>query len=377
MRRAETLDCEFTLALNNRTGKYFFCKDMIDASHDLIRTCYYWRIPSNALPSTPVAKVLGRLARIEVDLRVRSRLEDRFLPAISHRQPMVFTDPRECVLYRLKSCDVVLCHDLGPLTHPEFYGPGVKDIYAVAFDQIKAAKPLMLFVSAASRADFVELFGDDFPLLQVIHIPLRKGIARNSEQIVNGLPEKFFLTVGSVGTRKNQLRSIQAFVASGLADEGFAFVICGGPEPGADNVMALGRETKGVILPGYVNDEELRWLYRNAKGFVLPSLLEGFGLPAAEAINYGLVPLLAPGGALQEVAGEGAVYANPLDTGAIAAGMRKLAEMTEEERDVRLCQLRSSIQRFSLESAVAGWRSALELAIASAGSRTNLRSAPH
>lgn len=373
MRRARTLDCEFTLALNNRTGKYFFCKDMIDASQDLIRTCYYWRVPFSTLPSMPVVKVLGRAARIEVDLRVRSRLGDRFLPMISHRQPMVFTDPRECVLYRLKACDVVLCHDLGPLTHPEFYGPGVNEIYAVAFDRIKAAKPLMLFVSAASRADFVELFGQDFPLLQVIHIPLRKGIAGNREQSVSGLPEKFFLTVGSVGTRKNQLRSIRAFLASGLADEGFAYVICGGPEPGAHNVMALGRESKGVILPGYVNDDELRWLYRNATGFVLPSLLEGFGLPAAEAINYGLVPLLAPGGALQEVAGDGAVYVNPFDTADIAAGMRKLAEMTEEERDVRLCQLRSSIKRFSLESAIAGWRSALELAIASAGSPTKLQ----
>jgi glycosyltransferase involved in cell wall biosynthesis len=371
MRQAETLDCEFTLALNNRTGKYFFCKDMIDASQDLIRTCYYWRVPLNALPSTPVARVLGRLARIEVELRVQSRLGDRLLPAISHRQPMVFTDPRECVLYRLKSSDVVLCHDLGPLTHPEFYGPGVKDIYAIAFDRIKAAKPFMLFVSAASRAVFVQLFGHDFPLLQVIHIPLRKGIARDSEQILGGLPEKFFLTVGSVGTRKNQLRSIQAFVSSGLADEGFAYVICGGPEPGADDVMALGRETKGVILPGYVNDDELRWLYRNAKGFVLPSLLEGFGLPAAEAINYGVVPLLTPGGALQEVAGDGAVYANPLDPADIAAGMRRLAEMTKEERDVRLFQLRSSIERFSLENAIAGWRSALELAITSSGSPTS------
>src|SRR6202022_4867506 len=62
------LDCEFTLALNNRTGKYFFCKDMIDASRDLIRNCYYWRVPLKNLPPRTIARVLGRLARIEVDL---------------------------------------------------------------------------------------------------------------------------------------------------------------------------------------------------------------------------------------------------------------------------------------------------------------------
>ena len=42
-------DCEFTLALNNRTGKYFFCKEMIQSSEDLIATCLYWRVPMKQL----------------------------------------------------------------------------------------------------------------------------------------------------------------------------------------------------------------------------------------------------------------------------------------------------------------------------------------
>jgi glycosyltransferase involved in cell wall biosynthesis len=365
---AETLDCEFSLALNNRTGKYFFCKDMIDASRDLIRTCYYWRVPLTHTPPNSIARVLGRLARIEVNVRARQPFSNRIFRPIAHHRAMVFTDPRECLLYRLKPCDVVLCHDMGPLTHPEFYSPGVKEIYTLAFDRIKAVKPLMLFVSAASRDDFVKLYGNDFPLLQVIHIPLRKGMDRRDEQVVNGLPAKFLLTVGSLGARKNQVRSIMAFEASGLANEGFAYIICGGPEPDADRVIALARQTAGVILPGYVNDDELRWLYKNASGFVLPSLLEGFGLPATEAINYGLVPLLAAGGALQEVAGDMALYVNPLDVTDIAAAMRRLATMTEAERNRRLTQLRLSIERFSLENAIATWRSALELAVASSRS---------
>jgi glycosyltransferase involved in cell wall biosynthesis len=362
---AHSLDCEFTLALNNRTGKYFFCKDMIDASRDLIRTCYYWRAPIDELPPKIIARILGRLARIEVFLRVRWLSSNQILPPILHRRAMVFTDPRECVLYRIKPCDVVLCHDMGPLTHSEFYHPGVREIYARAFDQIKIAKPFLLFVSAASRDDFIKLYGSDFPLLQVIHIPLRKGLQRHNEQSVSGVPAKFFLTVGSLGARKNQARSIKAFETSGLAKEGFAYVICGGPEAGADQVAALAQQTAGVVLTGYVNDEQLRWLYRNAQGFVLPSLLEGFGLPAAEAISYGLVPLLAPGGALQEVAGDAAVYVNPLDIADIAAGLVKLAHMTPEEHDRRLAHLRLNIKQFSLETATSTWRSTLKLAIAS------------
>jgi glycosyltransferase involved in cell wall biosynthesis len=358
------LDCEFTLALNNRTGKYFFCKDMIDASQDLIRNCYYWRIPLKNLPPKTIARVLGRLARIEVDLRVRSCLA-RIGPApISHPRPMVFTDPRECVLYNLKSNDVVLCHDMGPITHPSLYELGVRELYTLAFDKIKDARPFMLFVSEASRRDFVTSCGSEFPLLQVVYPPIRSGMERSDEKAVPHIPSKFLLTVGSIGARKNQLRSIQAFDVSGLAKEGYAYVICGGPEPGAEPVITLARATPGVILPGYVNDDQLRWLYKKAQGFILPSLLEGFGLPAAEAINYDLVPVLSSGGALEEVAGSAAVFVNPLDVADIAAGMRKIAAMTSEERARRLSELQLSVTRFSLEKAVAAWRWALMRAIA-------------
>jgi len=360
---AKILDCEFTLALNNRTGKYFFCQDMIDASMDLIDSCYYWRISLKTLPSRTVSRILGRLALIEVNIRARWPISYKILRPIRHRNPMVFTDPRECILYSVKACDVVLCHDMGPLTHPEFYSDGVREVYALAFDRISDARPLMLFVSEASRQDFVSLYGSNFPLLKVIHIPLRNGIASSDVQIIDGIPEKFFLTVGSLGTRKNQVRSIAAFEASGLASDGYGYVVCGGPEPGAEDVISLAKQTAGVILPGYVNESQLRWLYKNAKGFILVSLLEGFGLPAAEAVSHGLVPLLSAGGALQEVAGDGALFVNPRDPADIATGMQKLANMTVSEREDRLASLRLNIGRFSSEAAISAWQSALTLAI--------------
>jgi glycosyltransferase involved in cell wall biosynthesis len=293
MTNDERLDCEFTLALNNRTGKYFFCRDMIAASADLVNRRFFWRLAFRDVPQRNLARLLGRLALIEVSFRVRFPRSYNLLPAISRSRPMLFTDPRECVLYHLKPFDVVLCHDMGPITHPDLYAPGVEEVYTLAFERIRDAGPLVLFVSEASKRDFVRLFGSNFPLLQVVHPPIRAGLDDVEEQEILDIPAKFLLTVGSIGARKNQLRSIQAFKSSGLADEGCAYVICGGPEPGADEVVALAKDTAGVMLCGYVNDKELRWLYRNARGFVLPSLLEGFGLPAAEAIKNGLIPNLS------------------------------------------------------------------------------------
>jgi trehalose-6-phosphate synthase len=76
------------------------------------------------------------------------------------------------------------------------------------------------------------------------------------------------------------------------------------------------------------------------------------------------VPLLSRGGALQEVAGDGAIYVNPLEEAEIAAGMHLLADLTEEERNRRLGELLVNVSRFSLETEVGKWRGALELAAA-------------
>jgi glycosyltransferase involved in cell wall biosynthesis len=360
---SQLFDCQFTLALNNRTGKYFFCKEMIQSSEDLIASCLYWRVPMKQPPSRAFARILGRIARWEVDLRSEIGLMNRLFPPSYHRRPIIFTDPREVIFYRLKQCDIVVCHDMGPITHPDLYDRGVSRIYKRVFDQIQNAKPFMLFVSEASRREFITRYGDDYPLMQVVSPPLRMGMEKCELRPVDSVPKKFFLTVGSVGERKNQLRAIRAFDASGLANAGYAYVICGGLlEAGADSVAEQARRTPGVILSGYVNDAELRWLYKNAAGFVLPSLLEGFGLPAAEAIHYGSVPLLSRGGALQEVAGDGAIYVDPLDEIEIAAGMLLLADLTQEEREGRLDQLLANVNRFSLETAVEKWREALALA---------------
>jgi glycosyltransferase involved in cell wall biosynthesis len=358
-------DCEFTLALNNRTGKYFFCKEMIQSSEDLIATCLYWRVPLKQLPSRTFSRILGRIARWEVDFRSGTGLINRLLLPSPHHRPLIFTDPREVLLYRLKPCDIVVCHDMGPITHPSLYHPGVSRIYRQAFERIRDARPFLIFVSAASRQEFVARYGDDYPTMRVVSPPLRMDMQQSDLHPVAGIPDKFFLTVGAVGERKNQLRAIRAFDASGLAKTGYAYVICGGlHESGADLVAEQAKRTPGVILPGYVNDAELRWLYRNATGFVLPSLLEGFGLPAAEAVHYDLIPLLSHGGALQEVAGEGAIYVDPLDEGDIAAGMRLLAELTPEERSKRLEQLHDNVSRFSLENEAGKWRETLMLAAA-------------
>ncbi len=202
--------------------------------------------------------------------------------------------------------------------------------------------------------------------MHVVHIPLRHAMEGGQDREIPDLPERFLLTVGAIGTRKNQLRSIEAFAVSGLAKDGYGYVLCGGPEAGFERVAEAAKKTPGVRLTGHVSDSELRWLYRRARGFVLPSLLEGFGLPAAEAISFGMIPIVGQGGALHEVTGDSALLVDPLRTDSIAVAMRNLVEMDDRERAVRVDALRQHVSLFSRERTIAAWRHALQTALQSA-----------
>lgn len=72
------------------------------------------------------------------------------------------------------------------------------------------------------------------------------------------------------------------------------------------------------------SDAELKALLLGARALVVPSIVEGFGLPALEALRAGCAVLAARAGALPEVCGDAALYVDPLSEEAIAEGLERL-----------------------------------------------------
>lgn len=68
---------------------------------------------------------------------------------------------------------------------------------------------------------------------------------------------------------------------------------------------------KSIIVPGFIEDSQLKWLYENAECYVLPSLSEGFGLPGLEAMAHGCPVVSSNATCLPEVYGDGAHYFDP------------------------------------------------------------------
>lgn len=87
----------------------------------------------------------------------------------------------------------------------------------------------------------------------------------------------------------------------------------------------------GVIFVGRVSDGELKALFQNARLFLFPSITEGFGLPALEAMACGCPVLASNGGAIPEVCGDAAVYCDALD---VAAWTRRIDELSASQGEL-------------------------------------------
>jgi glycosyltransferase involved in cell wall biosynthesis len=311
------LDC--SLSLINRTGAHYICEDLAAAfgGKAILRR---WRLLKQQLPTGIARKIFGRLMLREITLLGTS---SRFLwpepKAVKLKR--LFLDPLYVSRSRLESSDIVLCHDIGPVSHPQIYDSGTVDAYEKAYTKIAEAQPGIVFVSNASRLAFAARFGADFRFLKAIPLYVRTGTLAGDSEPIPGIQRPFFLTVGALETRKNQRTAIEAFERYGFARRDVSYILCGARGAGWEEIMATAARTPGVKVLGYVSDGQLRWLYRQASAFVLPSLLEGFGMPALEAALHGLVPIVSRNSALAEAVNGGAIQVDPHSVSEIGEAM--------------------------------------------------------
>lgn len=132
---------------------------------------------------------------------------------------------------------------------------------------------------------------------------------------------RYLLYVGNLKPHKNLPRLLEAFSRSGLAAR-VRLIMAGNPSPLMKrNISSLQLE-KQVVFTGELADDELARYYRGALALVLPSLYEGFGLPALEAMACGTPVVASRVTSIPEVVGDAALFIHPEDTGQIAEAMR-------------------------------------------------------
>lgn len=142
------------------------------------------------------------------------------------------------------------------------------------------------------------------------------------------LPDNFLLFVGTLEPRKNILRLLAAYeqLPQPLAD-GYPLVLVGKMGWSAGQIQAaVGRLTKTgrIHWLNYLADAELPQLYSAAALVVYPSLYEGFGLPALEALACGAPLITSATTSLHEVVGDSALTVDPYDVNGLSLAIEQL-----------------------------------------------------
>jgi glycosyltransferase involved in cell wall biosynthesis len=233
---------------------------------------------------------------------------------------------------------VTTVFDCSPLSHPSLHQDPVKLAFADALDSARTHARGFVTTSDATREQLVQYVVSGRPGLSEVE-GSRSGATGDDRPIWTipcGLSAPFdqrppagdaanrsgVLFVGTIEPRKNVallLSAIRRLAATGrrvpltlIGKRGWGY-----PEFDAD----LAR-TPGARWLGYVDDHELLAHYRSAAIVALPSLLEGFGLPVLEAMSQGALPLVAPDGALRDLAGDPSLQV-PLDPEAWSAAISR------------------------------------------------------
>lgn len=228
--------------------------------------------------------------------------------------------------------NVYTIHDAIPLRLPwatlDNKGAWLRTARAVA-----ASAAHILTVSEHARRDLMTLL--DIPPGRITNtyqpVPppadgLDPRMSRERLAAVFGLEDRgYHLCLSAVDPRKNLARTLDAYAASGI---GRPLIIVGGKSANAEPELRLLTEAGGtrsrdgrIRHLGYLPRTDVEVLLRHARSLFFPTLYEGFGLPAIEAMQAGTAVLTSTASCMPEVVGDAALTVEPTDLRALTEAM--------------------------------------------------------
>lgn len=247
---------------------------------------------------------------------------------------------------------VTMIHDAQVFLTPDSYSRAFRTAYQTLLPAIGKRARRILTVSNFSKEQLAKFDIASEDNTTVIH----NGIdhvdkVTSDQQILSKMmvaPQSYFVGLANTQVHKNLRVVIDAFRHPDMADQ--KLVLFGGAT-GQDFLAAGVPVPDNVIFAGFINDEQMRTLLENAQAIVFPSLTEGFGLPPLEAMFLGTPAICAPCGALPEVCGDAAIYADPKDPNAWCSAVLTLAADSADTRSNRAASVKQHAGQFTWDAA--------------------------
>ena len=254
---------------------------------------------------------------------------------------------------------IVAIHDLAFLVNQNWFSKTFSLVYGSLIPKIAKKALHIITVSYFSKSEIVIRLGINEDKVSVVY----NGHEHLSLSMGGELPEKvkkldsFFLMVGSLDPRKNIHFGIEAFQNADLGSSNLVIV---GESSRSFAIDNFEESYPNIHFAGRVSDSELIELYKNADGFIYPSLYEGFGIPPIEAAFFGLRPILSNISVFREVWDDHALYIDPKDPRSLISILCNYEKLNHSEQIV----LTEHVKQYSWDSSAKELKQIVEKIVA-------------
>ncbi|WP_223145025.1 glycosyltransferase family 4 protein [Actinotalea subterranea] len=219
---------------------------------------------------------------------------------------------------------VVTVHDVAFLRDPEHFTPRGVRFFTRALDRTRDEAAAVVVPSEATADDCVAAGIERSRVHVLPHgAPAWSVTPQDVERARQrfDLPQRYVLWCGTLEPRKNLGVLLDAFALVAEADPDVHLVLVGPPGWGEAQPRPQGPWASRVHHTGRVAHGDLAALYAAASAFCFPSIWEGFGLPALEAMTMGTPVVTSRGTSMAEVVGDTGVLVDAQDPADVAAGL--------------------------------------------------------
>lgn len=294
-------------------------------------------------------KKFSKANRIDIDLpNSNNDLANKILSLMGYVYELdVLHSPYFPIPKRRTFKGILTIHDLIPLRKPEWFAN--RNVYNFFNIQIRDSVKYVDHIIADSQAtknDIIDLFAVDENKISVVYL----GIDQSFIDILPNQEDKsilkkynidlnYILSVCTVEPRKNIYRTLKAYeIFRKRYKEKIKLVLVGKLGWKYESLLQAIKESKfsdDIIITGYVLDEDLPILYRNAEVFMYPSLYEGFGLPVLESMTCETPVITSNISSLSEVGGDSVMYCDPYDIESIVCAIEEVLTKPSLQKELR------------------------------------------